>query len=609
MSSLPPPVPRRVTSNQPPPLPPRNNPSQRTLIASPPPKVNDSCKEPIPRGAAMAMPPPVPRRGKLIRAQTYHAEEEKSQQHISKDHHEKSQNREHLISQHGSEEVNQDQSSHVLDLNRRPPPRCSHSRSVSAGSVMRTEEGQIYEASFQKITTSNHHRASTLDSINLEDMRYTVRSNQAEHRTPPPLPMSTKPSQVSEKKSDLLENQDLPGSIDNSALLARPIIRHTRRSSRRGLQRNGSRRQPIVVSSTTASTQSSTSCHLANRSPQNTAEQHKKNTCEPVQANSQPAAPHDHKEIGEDVDNIDDMVIPLQRPCVGCAIYSFTSDHESDLCFKKGDMITIDAQVGTDWLRGRSAKRVGIFPASYIYVMGNQDKPELIRRGASGWRAIVRFDYPGTYAGSLTLCRGTEVRVEKSAEEGWYFGHIPSQHVEFEENPPTLIPTCSGLFPKTYVEIIEEGRINAVAIQDYESPRFSFRVGDVIEILAKVSPGSKLVGRISTHEGIFPRRTVIYDKAFETKLPIMPEGWRLSSRSTHAHNACTSQSPHQPPPVPSKHAGATPVNQFSPSPLPPPPPSYPTIDEDDSAHRDLVLPMADRIKARKNHNNENCTIS
>ncbi|GBG31889.1 Class E vacuolar protein-sorting machinery protein hse1 [Hondaea fermentalgiana] len=278
-----------------------------------------------------------------------------------------------------------------------------------------------------------------------------------------------------------------------------------------------------------------------------------------------------------------DLVVPLMKPCVACATFSFRSENESDLSFDKGDMVTVDAAVGADWLRGRCGRRMGIFPRSYIQWIQGQDVPEAVHPGPDGlWRALVRFDYAKQQTNDLRLVRGTEVLVERPIDELWYQGRYVGENAEV------------GIFPQSYVELIAPGQIKAIASLDYDSPRLSFKAGEVIELLAKISPGTKMVGRVCAQEGVFPASHVKYDKLYDHKLPIMPEDWRVSSRNVTETDE------------PLAFTASSEPRFFR--------PVLEDFEQDAAVYENLYeskLPMASKIKTRKGNRNQpqNCVIA
>ena len=50
-------------------------------------------------------------------------------------------------------------------------------------------------------------------------------------------------------------------------------------------------------------------------------------------------------------------------------LYDFSGDCEGDLRFTKGELIELLGSVGSGWLRGRTGKREGIFPASFVDIL------------------------------------------------------------------------------------------------------------------------------------------------------------------------------------------------------------------------------------------------
>lgn len=50
-------------------------------------------------------------------------------------------------------------------------------------------------------------------------------------------------------------------------------------------------------------------------------------------------------------------------------LYEFSGDYGGDLQFAKGELIELLCSVGSGWMRGKTAKREGIFPASFVDIL------------------------------------------------------------------------------------------------------------------------------------------------------------------------------------------------------------------------------------------------
>ncbi|KAI1721483.1 SH3 domain-containing protein [Ditylenchus destructor] len=64
-----------------------------------------------------------------------------------------------------------------------------------------------------------------------------------------------------------------------------------------------------------------------------------------------------------------------QNQCTARALYAYDTGVDGDLRFNQDDTILIIARVSDEWVRGEIQGRRGIFPMSYVTILGDLDKP------------------------------------------------------------------------------------------------------------------------------------------------------------------------------------------------------------------------------------------
>eukprot|EP01114_Cavostelium_apophysatum_P001380 TRINITY_DN1118_c0_g1_i4.p1 TRINITY_DN1118_c0_g1~~TRINITY_DN1118_c0_g1_i4.p1 ORF type:complete len:974 (+),score=354.12 TRINITY_DN1118_c0_g1_i4:131-3052(+) len=238
------------------------------------------------------------------------------------------------------------------------------------------------------------------------------------------------------------------------------------------------------------------------------------------------------------------------------ALFDYEGTSQSELSFRKGDLIIIHEKLDRGWLRGEFNGRVGHVPADFVKIgtdlersgsttkisnvvaSGSNDSTSsaktrpmsvMITPNTSGsstasrhkstgswdsntaentFRVRALYDYTGQSTGELSFTRGEEFMVLEKLQLGWWRGVLKSK---------------IGHFPAAFVEPIQEGNkkaadqdaasgvqviANAVAMYDYtgsSDAELSFSKGDKLEVTEKLDKGwwkGRLVG--TDKVGFFP---------------------------------------------------------------------------------------------------------
>ncbi|KAF0312597.1 Sorbin and SH3 domain-containing protein 2 [Amphibalanus amphitrite] len=172
------------------------------------------------------------------------------------------------------------------------------------------------------------------------------------------------------------------------------------------------------------------------------------------------------------------QVVPLDsqrggRPKLGAegqarVRYSFTAQTPVELSLKKGDLVTLLRRVDSNWYEGRLGNRTGIFPTTYVEVLGrplperiessakspgggmtggatsapggglqNQLHVDTTQQEAVPYKAL--YSYQPQNDDELALTEGDVVYVIEKCEDGWYvgtngrsamFGTFPGNYVQ-----------------------------------------------------------------------------------------------------------------------------------------------------------------------------------
>ncbi|XP_046329518.2 intersectin-1-like isoform X4 [Haliotis rufescens] len=122
------------------------------------------------------------------------------------------------------------------------------------------------------------------------------------------------------------------------------------------------------------------------------------------------------------------------------AMYSYTSEQESDLVFNEGDMIQVISVEG-DWWTGTIGDKTGVFPANYVKKMDIQPGQKIVKKPEI---AIVIAPYMATGNGQLSLETGNMIQVRQKSPRGWWEGELQAKGQKKK----------IGWFPANYVKLL-----------------------------------------------------------------------------------------------------------------------------------------------------------
>uniref|UniRef100_A0A8C3JE73 SH3 domain containing 19 n=1 Tax=Calidris pygmaea TaxID=425635 RepID=A0A8C3JE73_9CHAR len=189
-------------------------------------------------------------------------------------------------------------------------------------------------------------------------------------------------------------------------------------------------------------------------------------------------------------------------------LHDFPAEHADDLDLHSGEIVCLLEKIDTEWYRGKSGNRTGIFPASFVKVVVRRLCIRYyIISYCVGPRCIARFEYIGDQKDELSFSEGETIALKEYVNEEWAKGELRG---------------ASGIFPLNFVEIIEDlpgtgtnilaksSRKRSAewceALHDFTAETkddLSFKKGDYIQILEQVD-SEWYRGRLNEKEGIFP---------------------------------------------------------------------------------------------------------
>jgi len=120
-------------------------------------------------------------------------------------------------------------------------------------------------------------------------------------------------------------------------------------------------------------------------------------------------------------------------PKAACALYKFNTIIPGDLCFLKGDLITVTRRVDELWLEGYVAgfgNHCGILPECYIELLTNNENHRVCK---------ALYTFRGGEQGDLSFEKGQELMVLNQINSEWLYGHT------------IKAPGSLGIFPSRYV--------------------------------------------------------------------------------------------------------------------------------------------------------------
>ncbi|XP_071786386.1 uncharacterized protein [Asterias amurensis] len=119
------------------------------------------------------------------------------------------------------------------------------------------------------------------------------------------------------------------------------------------------------------------------------------------------------------------------------AKFDFEPAAEGELALKVGDRITLLEYIGDDWLRGRLGLRDGIFPKSFVDIVGKQ-MGNASGTALSNPTCKALYDFYAEEADELTIVNGDVIEILEHVSADWLKGRLKGK---------------TGKFPKAFVDI------------------------------------------------------------------------------------------------------------------------------------------------------------
>jgi SH3 domain-containing protein 19 len=182
------------------------------------------------------------------------------------------------------------------------------------------------------------------------------------------------------------------------------------------------------------------------------------------------------------------------------ALYTYDGESEGDLYFIEGDPIQLLEVIDGGWLKGKLDNRIGIFPANYVKVI------ERIIRGTSvttGPRAKARYNYVDVETDDdLAFEKGDIIKLLEKVDSEWYRGELEGKQGLFPVSYVDVIEDVASVADHH----LESGP-RAVALFDQMDTGnlddLYFHKGDVIRLLERIDE-NWMRGELNGHEGMFP---------------------------------------------------------------------------------------------------------
>lgn len=187
------------------------------------------------------------------------------------------------------------------------------------------------------------------------------------------------------------------------------------------------------------------------------------------------------------------------------ALYDYTASQGDELSFKANEIITLIHHVNSEWLFGYTDEAEGIFPKNFVRIMVPLPGSEL----TMGPRCLAIYDFEGENDKELTFSAGEVIALKSRENDEWFRGSLNGQ---------------SGIFPASYVEIIEDlctkdghaissyTPVNSyIALYDFigEDGELSFREGEKITAMEEINE-QWMLGKLENGlKGRFPKTFVI----------------------------------------------------------------------------------------------------
>ncbi|XP_022084536.1 protein app1-like [Acanthaster planci] len=115
--------------------------------------------------------------------------------------------------------------------------------------------------------------------------------------------------------------------------------------------------------------------------------------------------------------------------------FDFEPAGEGELALKVGNRVTLLEYVGEDWLRGRSGSKEGIFPKTFVEIVG---KGGASSGGPSLGTCKAMYDFNAEEPDELTIKNGDVIEILEHISADWIKGRLKGK---------------TGKFPKAFVDV------------------------------------------------------------------------------------------------------------------------------------------------------------
>ncbi|XP_064625644.1 serine/arginine repetitive matrix protein 2-like isoform X32 [Lineus longissimus] len=155
--------------------------------------------------------------------------------------------------------------------------------------------------------------------------------------------------------------------------------------------------------------------------------------------------------FGEDLENMAPMHVPKfdkkHRPTEikgkAKALYSFKSQSQKELSFRKGDVIYLTRQVDKNWYEGEHHGHRGIFPVNYVEITKTLEEARAIALSQEG-TAKIKYTFKKQSPVELSAKKGAIATLIRRVDENWYEakvdgiqGIIPISYLDIQREPDT----------------------------------------------------------------------------------------------------------------------------------------------------------------------------
>ena len=129
------------------------------------------------------------------------------------------------------------------------------------------------------------------------------------------------------------------------------------------------------------------------------------------------------------------------------AKFAYRASRDDELDIQKGDIVEVLEKEGDGWWRGRTGGREGWFPANYVEDKEVSPSPSPTRNsGPIICRVVAMFGFSSGNPEELQFAKGEimEITDQPAEDPDWWEARKQGS-------------TTTGLIPRNYVEILEEG--------------------------------------------------------------------------------------------------------------------------------------------------------